>query len=93
MAAVQASPEARLRDVTFELDRREVFPQLVGDHRDFLIVSGLAGASKDVAALTSDGPNAFTMAGAMEPPFPWGSGWLWRNLTAPSWSSPARESY
>jgi len=65
MTVVQASPEARLRDVTFELDRREVFPQLVGDHRDFLIVSGLAGASKDVAALTSDGPNAFTMAGAM----------------------------
>lgn len=65
MVVVQASPESRLRDVTFELDRREVFPRLVGDHQDFLIVSGLAGASKDVASLTSDGPNAFTMAGAM----------------------------
>lgn len=65
MVVVQASPEARLRQLTFELDRREVIPRIVGDHRDFLIVSGLAGSSKDVASLTDDGTNAFTMAGAM----------------------------
>ncbi len=49
----------------FELDRREAVPKLIGDHEDFLIVCGLAGTSKDIAALTHDGPHAFTMAGAM----------------------------
>lgn len=47
------------------LDRREAVPALVGDHRDFLIVTGLAGTAKDIAALSDDGDNVFTMAGAM----------------------------
>ena len=34
-------------------------------HEDFLIVSGLAGTSRDVAALTRDGAHTYTMAGAM----------------------------
>ena len=37
------------------LDRKALVPALVGDHRDFLIVSGLAGTSRDMAALTGDG--------------------------------------
>lgn len=49
----------------FILDRRDAVPALIGRHEDFLIVSGLAGTSKDVAALTRDGANAYTMAGAM----------------------------
>jgi thiamine pyrophosphate-dependent acetolactate synthase large subunit-like protein len=49
----------------FVLDRRAAVPALIGRHQDFLIVSGLAGAAKDVAALTEDGAHAFTMAGAM----------------------------
>lgn len=49
----------------YVLDRRDALPALVGDHRDFLIVSGLAGSSKDVAAMTDDAEHAFTMAGAM----------------------------
>jgi phosphonopyruvate decarboxylase len=49
----------------FVLDRREALPALIGRHEDFLIVSGLAGTSKDIAALTKDGVNAYTMAGAM----------------------------
>jgi len=49
----------------FELDRCKAVPKLIGNHEDFLIVSGLAGTSKDIAALTDDGPHAFTMAGAM----------------------------
>ena len=49
----------------FELDRKVAVPRLIGDHKDLLIVSGLAGTSKDVAALTDDGSHAFTMAGAM----------------------------
>src|ERR1700746_2102139 len=49
----------------FILDRREAVPALIGRHEDFLIVSGLAGTSRDIAALTRDGAHAFTMAGAM----------------------------
>lgn len=49
----------------FVLDRRQAVPALVGDHRDFLIVSGLAGASKDMAALTGDAAHLYSMAGAM----------------------------
>lgn len=36
----------------FTLDRRDAVPALIGRHEDFLIVSGLAGTSRDVAALT-----------------------------------------
>jgi thiamine pyrophosphate-dependent acetolactate synthase large subunit-like protein len=49
----------------FILDRREAVPALLGRHEDFLIVTGLAGTAKDIAALTRDGAHAFTMAGAM----------------------------
>ncbi len=48
-----------------QLDRRTAVPELIGRHEDFLIVSGLGGASKDMARLTRDGPNLFSMAGAM----------------------------
>jgi len=48
----------------FILDRCEAVPALVGRHDDFLIVSGLAGTSRDVAALTQDGAHTYTMAGA-----------------------------
>lgn len=50
---------------SFTLDRREAVPKLIGNHEDFLIVSGLAGTSKDMASLTGDGPNLYSMAGAM----------------------------
>jgi thiamine pyrophosphate-dependent acetolactate synthase large subunit-like protein len=49
----------------FVLDRCRAVPELIGRHEDFLIVSGLAGTSRDVAALTHDGANSYTMAGAM----------------------------
>src|SRR5229473_2733941 len=49
----------------FILDRREAVPALLGRHEDFLIVTGLAGTAKDIAALTKDGEHTFTMAGAM----------------------------
>lgn len=49
----------------FELDRQKALPALIGDPKDFLIVSGLAGTSKDMAALTNDGSNLYSMAGAM----------------------------
>src|SRR6476660_2200108 len=49
----------------FTLDRRDAVPALVGRHEDFLIVTGLAGTSRDVAALTEDGAHTYTMAGAM----------------------------
>jgi phosphonopyruvate decarboxylase len=49
----------------FVLDRCQAVPALIGRHEDFLIVSGLAGTSRDVAALTTDGAHTYTMAGAM----------------------------
>ena len=49
----------------FVLDRRQAVPALVGKHEDFLIVTGLAGTSRDAAALTKDGAHLYTMAGAM----------------------------
>src|SRR5215469_2645094 len=49
----------------FVLDRCQAVPALIGRHQDFLIVSGLAGTARDVAALTRDGAHSYTMAGAM----------------------------
>ena len=49
----------------FVLDRRRGVPALIGRHQDFLIVTGLAGTSRDIAALTDDGAHIYTMAGAM----------------------------
>lgn len=53
------------RKPSFILDRRKAVPALIGNHEDFLIVSGLAGTSKDMASLTGDGDHLFSMAGAM----------------------------
>ncbi len=47
------------------LDRCQAVPALVGRHEDFLIVTGLAGTAKDIAALTEDGAHIYAMAGAM----------------------------
>ncbi|MDX1431286.1 MAG: thiamine pyrophosphate-dependent enzyme [Gammaproteobacteria bacterium] len=51
--------------VEYVLDRVEAVPALIGNHEDFLIVTGLAGTAKDIAALTGDGDHIYTMAGAM----------------------------
>jgi len=56
------------------IDRRELLAQLFPDQADWLFVSGLAGASKDSAALTDDGPNLYTMAGTMGAAVPMGLG-------------------
>jgi thiamine pyrophosphate-dependent acetolactate synthase large subunit-like protein len=47
------------------LDRRQAVPALVGRHEDFLIVAGLAGTARDIAAMTEDGAHVYAMAGAM----------------------------
>ncbi|MGE0749761.1 MAG: thiamine pyrophosphate-dependent enzyme [Variibacter sp.] len=47
------------------LDRRVAIPKLFGDHKDFLIIAGLAGAAKDVGNLTQEAPNSFLFGGAM----------------------------
>jgi phosphonopyruvate decarboxylase len=49
----------------YELDRLSAVPAIIGRHEDFLIVAGLAGTSRDTAALTSDGDHLFSMAGTM----------------------------
>src|SRR5580704_19204330 len=50
---------------SFVLDRREAIPALLGRHEDFLIVAGLAGTSRDIAALTHNGAHAYILTGAM----------------------------
>jgi len=59
---------------TGNIDRRTLLPQLFPDPADWLFVSGLAGASRDAAALTSDGANLFSMAGTMGAAVPLGLG-------------------
>jgi phosphonopyruvate decarboxylase len=49
----------------FELDRTHAVPAIVGAHEDFLIVTGLAGTSKEFGHMTRDGDHLFSMAGAM----------------------------
>ncbi|MGI9333384.1 MAG: thiamine pyrophosphate-dependent enzyme [Gammaproteobacteria bacterium] len=63
--AVLAKRAPMVSEIRFELDRCTAVPAVIGDHREFLIVTGLAGTSKDLAALTGDADHVFTMAGAM----------------------------
>lgn len=50
---------------TGTMSRKDAVPKLLGDTDDFLIVAGLAGPAKDVAATVKDKANAFYFAGAM----------------------------
>ncbi|MBT5047078.1 MAG: thiamine pyrophosphate-binding protein [Rhodospirillaceae bacterium] len=52
-----------MTDIT--LDRRTLLADLVPNPGRYLMISGLAGASKDAAAHTDDSANLFTMAGTM----------------------------
>jgi thiamine pyrophosphate-dependent acetolactate synthase large subunit-like protein len=66
MADVKAgTAAARQAAPGYVLDRLEAVPKLIGRHEDFLIVTGLAGAARDIAKLTGDGAHIFTMAGTM----------------------------
>jgi thiamine pyrophosphate-dependent acetolactate synthase large subunit-like protein len=47
------------------LDRRGLLAEIFPNHAEYLIVTGLAGAAKDTAALTQESPNLITMGGAM----------------------------
>ena len=47
------------------LDRKKAIPILIGDHKRFLIISGLAGSAKDIGFLTKESPNTFLFGGAM----------------------------
>jgi hypothetical protein len=56
---------AAAMEAGFVLDRCEAVPALIGRAEDFLIVTGLAGTARDIAALTHDSARIYTMAGAM----------------------------
>lgn len=56
------------------MDRGMAVPRLVGNHRDFLIVAGLAGSAKDIHAMEEGGDNAFLLSGAMGAAVPMGLG-------------------
>ena len=47
------------------LDRRELMPQLFPDPDRYLMIAGLAGAARDMAALTREADNLLTLGGAM----------------------------
>jgi phosphonopyruvate decarboxylase len=47
------------------MHRGEAVPRLVGNHRDFLVIAGLAGSAKDIHALEEGADNAFLFSGAM----------------------------
>lgn len=47
------------------LDRRDLLTPLFPDPGNFLFVTGLAGAARDVCALTDEADNVMTMGGAM----------------------------
>ena len=47
------------------LDRKKAIPILIGDHKRFLIISGLAGPAKDIGFLTKESSNTFIFGGAM----------------------------
>jgi len=63
MTAIDNPDDALVDDCV--LDRIQAVPALVGNHEDFLIVTGLAGTARDIAALTDDGNHIYTLAGAM----------------------------
>jgi len=47
------------------LDRRDIMGRLFPDPDRYLFVTGLAGAARDMAALTNESDNLLTMGGAM----------------------------
>jgi len=49
----------------FTLDRRDVMPKLFPEPDRVLMVAGLAGAARDVAAYTAEAPNLIALGGAM----------------------------
>ena len=51
--------------VKYELDRRDAIPALIGDHNEFLFITGLGGTSRDISHLTKNGPNLYALGGAM----------------------------
>lgn len=57
------APHRDRADIT--LDRRELLPHLFPEPERYLMVSGLAGASRDACALTGEADTLFTMGGTM----------------------------
>lgn len=49
----------------FTLDRGQIVPALIGRHQDFLIITGLAGAVYEIAALTNHADYFYGLGGAM----------------------------
>lgn len=49
----------------FTLDRAQIVPALIGRHQDFLIITGLAGAVYEIAALTNHADYFYGLGGAM----------------------------
>lgn len=61
-------------DAPRTLDRKVAVPKLLGDTSDMLMVTGLAGAAKDVSAYTNESANTYSLSGAMGGGVPMGFG-------------------
>jgi len=62
LTAIKSAASAASR---FVLDRKQAVPELVGNHKDFLIISGLAGAVYDMTSITDQGDHFYGLGGAM----------------------------
>ena len=60
-----ANAPGRSAGPRYTLDRITAVPAIIGEHKDFLFIGGLAGTAKDLAALTDDGAHCYGLAGAM----------------------------
>src|SRR5262249_10093232 len=47
------------------VDGEHAVPRVIGRHEDFLIIAGLGGCARDIAAFTDDAAHTYPMAGAM----------------------------
>ena len=65
MKNIPQSASERTAGPRYTLDRITAVPAIIGEHKDFLFIGGLAGTAKDLAELTNDGANYYGLAGAM----------------------------
>lgn len=57
--------EIKITGSNQRMDRAQAVPAIIGNHRDFLIVAGLAGTAQDLYAIEADADNCFLLGGAM----------------------------
>jgi hypothetical protein len=85
MATHDASGMAGALALDFVLDRAQAVPARFGRHEDFLIIAGLAGTAREMAALIRDGAHSYALAARWGRQRPSGGAWRWRGRTSACW--------